>query len=117
MGKKFNRQFDVCNGCFGYCCITSMGLPVTFITDDDIIRISKYLDVPEPQFRERYVATTFEGMPLQHWKFQPGPCLWWQNGLCTIQKVKPQSCKREEPLAKSMGVDCKMWNKMRALGV
>ena len=116
MGNRKRRPV-ACDGCFGYCCITSMALPVTFVTDEDVTRITAYLDVPEREFRDNYVASTYEGRQLQHWKHQPGPCYFWKLGRCSIQKVKPASCSAAAPMPISGGVTCKMWHKMRALGV
>jgi hypothetical protein len=100
-----------------FCCITSESHPVTPLTDDDVIRIAKELEIPIYRFREEFVATTHAGRPIQHIKRLIGPCPFFTCGLCGIHDVKPIACKNRRPLKIQDGITCQMWERMRALGI
>jgi len=116
MKNKTKKMFSACADCYGFCCCTSESHPVTPLTDLDVERIAKNLEIPIYRFREDYVATTYAGHPMQHIKRLRGSCPFHVYGLCGIHKVKPSACKNRPPLQMQNGISCRMWERMRALG-
>lgn len=110
-------QVNCKDECYGYCCITDQSHPVTILTNQDVHDMARYLGLPEEEFRERYITRNWEGRMLQHFKFQPGPCVFFTGGLCGVQKAKPTTCRRYKPQETLGNITCKMWHRMRALGV
>ena len=93
-----------CQKC-GECC---RGYGGTFVTDRDIVNISKYLNIDS----HRFVADFCElsgGKPILAQR-QSGYCLFWDK-LCTIHPVKPKMC-RIWPFIESLLVDASNWKVM-----
>lgn len=97
-------QVFTCQKC-GECC---RGYGGTFVTDRDIVNISKYLNIDS----HRFVADFCElsgGKPILAQR-QSGFCLFWDK-LCTIHPVKPKMC-RIWPFIESLLVDASNWKVM-----
>ena len=90
----------------------------TPLTYDDIARIANHLSVPIGSFVQNFVVATqqtiYDGSPnaQAHFKTE-GPCPFLRQGLCGINKVKPQACRNEVPIALSDTLSCAEWHRLR----
>ncbi len=81
-----------CSRC-GNCCSHDSG----YMLDEDIKRIADHLGVPEKELKENHLKkirlfNTIIHKPLT--KKQPfGECVFYKEGACTIQDVKPLHCR------------------------
>ena len=97
-------QVFTCQKC-GECC---RGYGGTFVTDRDIVNISKYLNIDSHRFVVDYCELS-GGKPILAQR-QSGYCLFWDK-LCTIHPVKPKMC-RIWPFIESLLVDASNWKVM-----
>jgi len=90
----------------------------TPLTYDDITRIANHLRIPVDEFIQNFVVetqrTVYENAPnaQAHFKTE-GPCPFLRQGLCGINKVKPQACRNEKPVALSDTFSCAEWHRLR----
>ena len=96
-----------CKQC-GECCI---GYGGTFVTDQDIERISTYIGVDPHGFVEKFCCFS-GGRPILAQQ-DDGHCVFWDN-VCTIHPVKPQMC-RKWPYIESLLIDFDNWNIMASM--
>ena len=96
-----------CKQC-GECCI---GYGGTFVTDQDIERISAYISVDPHGFVEKYCC--FSGGKPMLTQQEDGHCVFWDN-TCTIHPVKPQMC-RKWPYIESILIDFDNWAIMASM--
>jgi Fe-S-cluster containining protein len=96
-----------CQKC-GDCC---KGYGGTYVTADDINKISNYIGVPSREFKTKY-CTLSNNKPLLIQK-SDGYCVFW-DAMCTIHPVKPKMC-RAWPFIRSILVDPDNWNLMASL--
>ncbi len=100
-------QVFICQKC-GECC---RGYGGTFVSQGDIARISKYLNIDPGCFARDFCQLSGDKPLLaQH---QNGYCVFWDK-LCTIHPVKPKMCK-EWPFIESLLVDMNNWQIMAAI--
>jgi len=97
-------QVFTCQKC-GECC---RGYGGTFVTDKDIVNISKHLNIDSHRFVADYCELS-GGKPILAQR-QSGYCLFWDK-LCTIHPVKPKMC-RIWPFIESLLVDVSNWQAM-----
>ncbi len=99
-------QVFTCQKC-GECC---RGYGGTFVTNEDIVNISKYLNIDPHRLVADYCQLS-GGKPVlaQH---PNGYCIFWDK-LCTIHPVKPKMC-RKWPFIESLLVDAGNWKVMAA---
>jgi uncharacterized protein len=106
-----NTQGDAgiftCRQC-GNCC---MGYGGTYVTDEDIHRISAYIQVQPHGFVERFCRLS-GGQPILAQR-EDGYCIFWDAG-CTIHAVKPKMC-RDWPYIQNLLVDSDNWNAMASM--
>ena len=96
-----------CTQC-GACCI---GYGGTFVTRQDIERISSYIGVDPHGFVEAFCCLS-GGRPVLAQR-NDGHCVFWDS-VCTIHPVKPQMC-REWPYIESLLIDFDNWNLMASM--
>ena len=94
-------DFFECQEC-GDCC---KGYGGTFVNDNDISRISLYLNIDKESFLNIYCDWS-GGRPLIKCS-ESGYCIFWDK-LCTIHEVKPRMCKIW-PFIESILVDPSNW--------
>jgi len=97
----------VCSQC-GECCI---GYGGTFVTHQDIERISAYIGTDPHKFVGQYCKLSGERPVLA--QQDDGHCIFWDK-ICTIHPVKPQMC-RKWPYIESLLVDFENWNIMASM--
>jgi Fe-S-cluster containining protein len=91
-------EYDQCQTCYGYCC---NAYNITKLIEGEVERIAAYLEIPENDFRERYITNFYKspdnkGKP-EDWIKKAKPCPFWTMGQCGIHEVKPLSCALFEP--------------------
>ena len=96
-----------CTQC-GECCI---GYGGTFVTHQDIKRISSYIGVDPHGFVETFCCLS-GGRPVLAQQ-DDGHCVFWDK-VCTIHPVKPQMC-RKWPYLESILIDFDNWNLMASM--
>ena len=96
-----------CKQC-GECCI---GYGGTFITDQDIERISAYIGTDPHGFVEQFCCLSGDKPVLT--QQDDGHCVFWDK-VCTIHPVKPQMC-RKWPYIESLLIDFGNWNIMASM--
>jgi Fe-S-cluster containining protein len=90
-----------CRNC-GECC---KGYGGTYVIDDDIEAISRYIDSDPKRFVDQFC--NFSGNRPVLAQRQDGYCIFWDQ-LCTIHPVKPIMC-RKWPFLESILVDSTNW--------
>jgi hypothetical protein len=96
-----------CQKC-GDCC---KGYGGTYVTEDDINSIAKFIGIPPHEFKSKYCSIS-NNKPLLTQKAD-GYCVFWDN-ICTIHPVKPKMC-RVWPFIPSILVDPNNWNLMASV--
>jgi uncharacterized protein len=96
-----------CQKC-GDCC---KGYGGTYVSEDDIKKISSYIGTPAAQFISQYCCMS-NNKPLLAQRAD-GYCIFW-NDVCTIHPVKPKMCK-DWPFISSVLVDPNNWNLMSSV--
>ena len=99
-------QLFSCRQC-GDCC---KGYGGTYVSDQDIEAISRYIGMQPQHFIDRYCDMSGK-RPLLAQK-EDGYCIFWDQ-LCTIHPVKPRMC-RAWPFIESILVDPRNWRIMAA---
>jgi len=108
MVSEFKRGHDVfeCQQC-GDCC---KGFGGTYITPQDIIRISAYIQVDPEKFLDRYCDPSGSRHVLTLGK--DGYCIFFDKiNACTIHPVKPYMCKAW-PFIQTLLTHPENWNAM-----
>ncbi len=100
---ELNEVFK-CTQC-GQCC---KGYGGTFVNDDDILKIAKYLNITPQNVLVDYCQTS-GGKPLLSIG-ENGYCIFW-NKVCKIHPVKPRMC-RTWPYIESVLIDSSNWHVM-----
>jgi len=90
-----------CRQC-GRCC---QGYGGTYVTDDDIERIARFIDSDPQKFVDQFCSLSGH-RPLLAQK-EDGYCIFWDQ-LCTIHPVKPLMC-RKWPFLESILIDSANW--------
>jgi Fe-S-cluster containining protein len=110
-------EFKECQSCPGYCCVSN-SVVSTPLTEEDIIRISKYFKTPIDIFRQNFVVYTkrkigYASAPdaVAHIRSRSA-CPFLRQGLCGINHVKPKACREMKPLHLK-GISCADWHRMR----
>ncbi len=93
-----------CRQC-GKCCL---GYGGTYISDNDILRIAKFLNITENIFKENYCCKSGQKFVLGQKK--NGYCILWDQ-VCTIHSVKPEMC-RAWPFINALKADISNWKIM-----
>ena len=93
-----------CRQC-GDCC---KGYGGTYVTEQDIEAISRYIETEPKHFTAKYCD--FSGTKPVLAQRKDGYCIFWDQ-LCTIHPVKPKMCRRW-PFLKSVLVDTDNWQIM-----
>lgn len=96
-----------CRQC-GECCI---GYGGTFVTDQDIERISTFIGTDPNGFIEKFCCLSGDRPVLA--QQDDGHCVFWDK-VCTIHPVKPQMC-RKWPYIESLLIDFDNWNIMASM--
>jgi uncharacterized protein len=91
----------------GHCC---KGYGGTYISQDEISNICRYLGLDQKQFIRRYCQIS--GGRTMVAQAENGYCIFWDQ-LCTIHPVKPRMC-RIWPFIESVLVDAGNWQSMAA---
>lgn len=60
---------------------------------EEVARISAYLDLPEPEFIERYTRLRSDRKGLALKDKENGECVFLEGNACRIQAAKPQQCR------------------------
>ena len=95
-----------CQRC-GDCC---KGYGGTYITENEIDNICRYLGLDRKRFMRNYCQIS-GGKPLVA-QAENGYCIFWDQ-LCTIHVVKPDMC-RKWPFIESILVDAGNWQSLAA---
>jgi Fe-S-cluster containining protein len=93
--------------CCGTCCQGEGGI---YLTEEEIQRISAFLNLSEDVFLERYCLKK-NGKIYIHVR-EDGYCHFSEKGLCTIHEVKPDPCRRW-PFFPPMMTDPMNWETAR----
>ena len=93
-----------CRKC-GDCC---KGYGGTYVSEQDIEAISRYIETNPRQFTAEYCD--FSGTKPVLRQRKDGYCIFWDQ-LCTIHPVKPKMCRRW-PFLESILVDSDNWQIM-----
>jgi Fe-S-cluster containining protein len=90
--KEVLRLGKPCKRC-GHCCKYGTG----FLVEKDIPRIAKYLKITEEELKTDFLEAVSK---FNTTLFRPkmtkkpfGPCIFYENRICTIQDVKPLQCR------------------------
>jgi uncharacterized protein len=108
MTSEYNTPEDIfsCRLC-GQCC---MGFGGTYVTDDDILRISGYIEADPKTFVSRFCDMTGAGPLLT--QGQDGRCIFFDTQKqCTIHPVKPRMC-RAWPFLETLIKNPENWDAM-----
>jgi len=97
-------RFQCQPGCINCCNIEGY----VYITEDDLTRIAKFLDMTPADFEEKYVYRTRHLLRLR--KPRNSQCLFLKEGGCTIHPVNPVQC-RVFPYWPEMVEDPREWDK------
>ena len=97
-------MFFDCRRC-GDCC---RGYGGTYLTDEDIPAIARYIKVAAERFVTEYCMMS-GGRPVLSQR-EDGYCIFWEK-LCTIHPVKPRMCKNW-PFIQSVLTDVGNWQTM-----
>ncbi len=81
---KLNNLDDLCEGC-SFCC----RVPDAFLTKYDIERISKFLNIDERIFTNRFCTKKNDKYVLRK---KENKCIFLKKGRCKIYKVRPTAC-------------------------
>ena len=95
-----------CQRC-GDCC---KGYGGTYITENEIDNICRYLGLKRKKFIRRYCQMSGDRPVIA--QGGNGYCIFW-NKLCTIHAVKPRMCKNW-PFIESILIHAKNWQTMAA---
>jgi Fe-S-cluster containining protein len=93
--------------CCGECC---KGYGGTYITEDEINTICRYLSLERNAFMSRYCQIS-GNRPVVAQALN-GYCIFWDK-VCTIHPVKPRMCKNW-PFIENILVDATNWQVMAA---
>lgn len=63
------------------------------VTEAEVDRIAQYLGVDNEEFIRDSTRLRPDRKGLALLDQKDGSCVYYQNGLCAIQKVKPQQCR------------------------
>jgi len=58
-------------------------------TEDDVTRISKFLDLTSIEFKDKYITVADTGINV----INDLPCAFLKDNLCSIHEVKPEVCR------------------------
>ena len=100
------RDLFTCTQC-GQCC---RGYGGTFVSDEDIEAIARYLGISVISCKQRFCVPSGDRFVLA--QRSDGYCIFWDQN-CTIHAVKPRMCK-DWPFIKSLLVDITNWHIMAA---
>lgn len=95
-----------CTRC-GDCC---KGYGGTYLSDADIVAISRYIGISPDRLTARYTCKSGDRRLLA--QGENGYCVFWDK-VCTIHPVKPKMC-RQWPFIPSILVDVVNWRAMAA---
>lgn len=84
-------EVEECEKCYGCCCMVYGEI---VLKDGEARRIADYLEIPEIEFRERYVKNVANKDFFKIAK----PCVFWTLGCCGINAVKPETCASYSPI-------------------
>jgi len=104
MKSENESELFKCKKC-GNCC---KGYGGTFVTFDDIVKISTHINADPASFVEEYCQISGNRPLIGQGK--KGYCLFWNN-ICVIHPVKPRMC-RAWPFIKSVLTDIRNWRIM-----
>jgi Fe-S-cluster containining protein len=108
MTSEYRTPEDIfqCTLC-GQCCV---GFGGTYVTPDDIVRISTFIGKDPEEFIGRYCDMTKAGPVLT--QGQDGRCIFFHaEKQCTIHPVKPRMC-RAWPFLKTVVMHPENWDAM-----
>ena len=111
-------EYKECKKCPGYCCMMNDGLR-TPVTDEDIVRIADYLQIPIDNFVRDFIVRThgrlhYENAPTAMAHIRAlRVCPFLRQGLCGINSVKPKACQAEKPASLVPSLNCAEWHKLR----
>jgi len=100
-----SRPVFICQEC-GQCCY---GFGGTYVSDEDIQKIAKYVQTDSKTFVEKYCVLSGSRWVLR--QRSDGYCMFEKGKRCDIHPVKPKMC-REWPHIKSVLVDIQNWQIM-----
>ena len=99
-----SKDFFSCTQC-GTCC---KGFGGTYVSQQDINAIGRFLNLPSEQVQTRYCVASGPSLVLSQ-RFD-GYCIFW-DGNCTIHPVKPHMC-RQWPFISALRTDPTNWKIM-----
>lgn len=108
MTSEHNSPEDIfeCRLC-GQCCL---GFGGTYVTADDILRISDYIKADPETFVSRFCDMTGAGPVIT--QSPDGPCIFFDTETqCTIHPVKPRMC-RAWPFLEALIKNPENWDAM-----
>jgi Fe-S-cluster containining protein len=109
VNREVSGQIE-CTRC-GHCCRVLMPL----LSEKDIRRLSRHLQLSETVFRSRYMRE--EPIPVDGgWPFATVPCPLQQGNLCTVYPARPRVC-RSYPNLHKPGVVSRLDRIVSNLGV
>jgi Fe-S-cluster containining protein len=100
-------DFFECQKC-GDCC---KGYGGAFVSDYDIERISRFLNIDQGFFLSEYCDWSGKRPMIK--TAESGYCIFW-DALCTIHEVKPRMCKIW-PFIESILVDTSNWSIIKSM--
>lgn len=99
-----------CTGCGG-CCTGGPG--AVWLTDEDIARLSSFLDLSREEFLKKYTHTNYGKLSLKEVKSQNYDCIFLEGKKrCTVYEARPEQC-RKFPWWKSCLTSEKDWEETR----
>jgi len=81
------------------------------VTDGEIKTIADYLEIPEPEFRERYVIRVGEGGMSLAERFNHDCIFFNRTHGCVIYPVRPRQC-RTWPFWRAVLLAPEIWDEM-----
>jgi Fe-S-cluster containining protein len=93
-GFEFGFDISMCNLCKGRCCCGESGY--IWVTKDEIVKISKFLELKEETFKRKYLKKIKYRFSLKEiYENSQFQCVFFdkKTGRCKIYEVRPSQCQ------------------------
>lgn len=74
----------------GNCCRVNGDYAFVYVSTEEVQRLMNYLDIPRKEFMRNH-CSRLEGRTII--KFKDGACSFFQDGECTVYRVRPIQCR------------------------
>ena len=92
----------------GKCCVSRESYGFVYLSDNDIIRFSKYLKLSIKKFKDKYCQITKGFIHLVEKTELKGKCIFLKDKKCSVYKGRPSQCRTWPFWNENM--NSKVWN-------